>query len=172
MYNWITLLDTRKSYNTVNKLYFNKKGKMYNITMYILYIYIYIYIYMHIHIFTDRTSPAAPMVKNLSTVQETRFNSWARKIPWRRKWQPTQIFLPGEFHGQRSLTGYSSWGHKQSNMTGWLTQHIFIYTYIHLCVCVCVWCVYCIIIFLNPDGPTLLGCKSAWYLIVKGRLAT
>ena len=51
MYNWITLLDTRKSYNTVNKLYFNKKGKMYNITMYILYIYIYIYIYAHTYIY-------------------------------------------------------------------------------------------------------------------------
>ena len=34
--------------------------------------------------------------------------------------------------------GYSSWGRKQSNMTGWLTQHIFIYTYIHIYVCVCV----------------------------------
>ena len=32
-----------------------------------------------------------------------------RKIPWRRKWQPTAVFLPGEFHGERSLAGYSSW---------------------------------------------------------------
>ena len=35
------------------------------------------------------------------------FSSWARKIPWRRKWQPTPVFLPGEPHGQRSLAGYS-----------------------------------------------------------------
>ena len=35
-----------------------------------------------------------------------------RKIPWRRKWQPTPVFLPGKFHGQRSLVGYSSWGPK------------------------------------------------------------
>ena len=36
-----------------------------------------------------------------------RFDSWVEKIPWRRKWQPTSIFLPGEFHGQRSLAGSS-----------------------------------------------------------------
>ena len=34
---------------------------------------------------------------------------WVRKIPWRRKWQPTPVFLPGKFHGQRNLAGYSSW---------------------------------------------------------------
>ena len=43
-----------------------------------------------------------------------RFDSWVGKIPWRRKWQPTPVFLPGESHGQRSLAGYSAWGHKQS----------------------------------------------------------
>ena len=37
-----------------------------------------------------------------------------RNIPWRRAWQPIPVFLPGEFHGQRSLAGYSSWGHKES----------------------------------------------------------
>ena len=36
-----------------------------------------------------------------------KFNPWVRKIPWRRKWQPTPVFLPGESHGQRSLGGYS-----------------------------------------------------------------
>ena len=35
------------------------------------------------------------------------FDPWVRKIPWRREWQPTPIFLPGELHGQRSLVGYS-----------------------------------------------------------------
>ena len=40
------------------------------------------------------------------------FYSWVRKIPWRRKWQPTLVFLPGESHGQRSLVGYSSWDRK------------------------------------------------------------
>ena len=37
------------------------------------------------------------------------FNPWVRKIPWRRKWQPTLVFLLGESHGQRSLEGYSPW---------------------------------------------------------------
>jgi len=42
-----------------------------------------------------------------------RFDPWVRKIPWRRKWQPTPVFLPGESHGQRSLVGYSPRGHKR-----------------------------------------------------------
>ena len=46
---------------------------------------------------------------------------WALgKIPWRRKWQPTPVFLPGKSRGQRSLAGYSLWGHKESDMTQWL----------------------------------------------------
>ena len=45
------------------------------------------------------------------------FDPWVEKIPWRRKWQPTPVFLPGESHGQRSLAGYSPWGHEVSNMT-------------------------------------------------------
>ena len=45
------------------------------------------------------------------------FNPWVGKIPRRRKWQPTPIFLPGESHGQRSLVGYGPWGHKESDTT-------------------------------------------------------
>ena len=41
------------------------------------------------------------------------FDQWVRKIPWRREWQPTPAFLPGEFCGQRSLVGYSLWGWKE-----------------------------------------------------------
>ena len=44
-------------------------------------------------------------------------NAWVRKIPERWKWKPTPAFLPGEFHGQRSLVGYSPWGCKESDMT-------------------------------------------------------
>ena len=43
------------------------------------------------------------------------FHPWVGKIPWRRAWQPTPVFLPGESHGQRSLVGYSPWGHKESD---------------------------------------------------------
>ena len=45
------------------------------------------------------------------------------KIPWRRKWQPSPVFLPGESHGQRSLVGYSPQGHKESDMTERLHFH-------------------------------------------------
>jgi len=45
------------------------------------------------------------------------FNSWVRKIPWRREWLLTPVFLTGEFHGQRSLVGYSPWGRKELDMT-------------------------------------------------------
>ena len=48
-------------------------------------------------------------VKNLTALQETRFDSWVRKILWRREWLPTPVFLPGELYGQRSLAGYSPW---------------------------------------------------------------
>ena len=50
------------------------------------------------------------------------FSPWVGKMPWRRKWQPTLVFLPGKFHAQRSLVGYSPWGHKESDMTEQLTQ--------------------------------------------------
>ena len=50
------------------------------------------------------------------------FDPWVRKIAWRRKWQPTPVFLPGKTHGQRSLVGYSPWG---------CTEH----THIHKCIC-------------------------------------
>ena len=42
-----------------------------------------------------------------------RFNPWIGKIPWSGKWQPTPLFLPGKFHGQRSLVGFSSWDPKE-----------------------------------------------------------
>ena len=46
-----------------------------------------------------------------------RFKPWIGKILWRRKWQSTPVFLPGEFHGQKSLAGYSLWGHKVLGMS-------------------------------------------------------
>ena len=46
-----------------------------------------------------------------------RFDPWVGKIPWRRKWQPTPVFLPGKFHGWRSMVGYSPWGGKESDTT-------------------------------------------------------
>ena len=50
------------------------------------------------------------------------FNPWVRKIPWRKKWKPTPLFLPGKSHGQMSLVGYSPCGHRQLNTTELLTH--------------------------------------------------
>ena len=67
------------------------------------------------------------VVKNLPEMQEIDGGSSPsiRKIPWRRAWQPTPVFLLGEFYGQRSLTGYSPWDYKESDMT----EQITLYTY-------------------------------------------
>ena len=48
---------------------------------------------------------------------------WVRKVPWKRKQLPTPVFLPGKSHGQRSLVDYSSWGHKESDVSQWLSTH-------------------------------------------------
>ena len=58
------------------------------------------------------------MVKFLPANVGPGFDPWVGKIPWRRKWQPSPVFLPGKSHRQRSLAGYSSWGHKESDTIG------------------------------------------------------
>ena len=56
------------------------------------------------------------MVKNLPAhAGDAGLNPRVGKIPWRREWQYTPVFLPGESHGQRSLVGYSPWGHKDAH---------------------------------------------------------
>ena len=55
------------------------------------------------------------------------FDPSVGKIPWRRKWQPTSVFLPGESHGWKSLAGYSHWGYKESDMAEKLSTHILVY---------------------------------------------
>ena len=52
------------------------------------------------------------------------FDPWVGKIPWRRKWQPTPVFLTGEPHVQRSLVGYSPWGCKELDSTGQLSTQV------------------------------------------------
>ena len=63
----------------------------------------------------------AQTVKNLPAKQETQVWYLVGKTTWRKKWQPTPVFLLGELHGQRSLAGYSPWDGKDSDTTGWLT---------------------------------------------------
>jgi len=57
------------------------------------------------------------MVKICLQCRRPWFDPWVRKIPWRKEWQLTPVFLPGEFHGQRSLAGYSPRDHKESETT-------------------------------------------------------
>ena len=70
--------------------------------------------------------PGSSAVKHppaIQETQETRFDPWVRKIPWRRKWQPTPVFLSGKFHRQKSLAGYSPWSHKELVTTEQLSMH-------------------------------------------------
>ena len=67
-----------------------------------------------------QASQVAQWVMHLPSMRRRRrhsFNTWFRKIPWRRARQPTPVCLPGESHGQRSLASYSPQGHKESVTT-------------------------------------------------------
>ena len=70
----------------------------------------------------------AQMVGNLPSMQET----WVRKITWRREQQPTPVFWPGEFHGQRSLAGYSPLGPRELDMTERLSLFVDYQIFLHL----------------------------------------
>ena len=61
------------------------------------------------------------------------FNPWVGKIPWRRKWQPTPVFLPRESHEQRSLAGYSPRGRKKMDMTEWQSREYSVVQHSLLC---------------------------------------
>ena len=60
------------------------------------------------------------------------FNLWVGKMPWRKEWQPTPVFLLGKSHGQRSLGGYSPWGLKESDMTEHRHTHTHTHSYTHV----------------------------------------
>ena len=66
----------------------------------------------------------AQTANNLPAMQETRVLFLGGKIPWRRAWQHIPVFLPGEFHEQRSLVGYSPWDHKESDTTEQLYVYV------------------------------------------------
>ena len=77
----------------------------------------------HVRLFVtmDCSLPGSsvPGILQASTLElgRTQFNPWVGKILWRRKWQPTLVFLLGKCHGQRCLEGYSPWGHKEWDTT-------------------------------------------------------
>ena len=72
-------------------------------------------------VFIESVSQGALVIKNppcqCRRCEGFGFHLWVRKIPWSRKWHPSSVFLPGKFHGQRSLVGYSPWGHKELDTT-------------------------------------------------------
>ena len=115
-----------------------------------IYISLYLSVYLSMWInkyvwnISYRASLVAQMVKNLSAMQEIWFDLWVRD-PLEKGMATTPVFLPGEFHGQRSLDGYSPWGHRVghnwvTNTFGFVFFHIsYIYIfgisrYIHSCV--------------------------------------
>ena len=67
------------------------------------------------------------MVKNLPADagrhKRCRFDPLVRKSPWGRKWQPTPVFLPQKFHGEKILAGHCPWSHKEPDMTEQLRKH-------------------------------------------------
>ena len=74
------------------------------------------------------------------------FDPCVRKIPWRRAWQPTPVFLPGESYGQRTLAGYRPWGHKESDTTK-ATEHT------------CTWLLSCrVVLFCSSEDNTEPTC--------------
>ena len=93
------------------------------------------------------------------------FSAWVGKIPWRRKWQPTPVFLPGKSHGRRNLVGYSPWGRKESDTTEQLHFLYFtckcIYIYIYLWSAVS-WGLSVICMFLRAKLQ-----NEAWYFPVE-----
>ena len=93
-----------------------------------IYMYIYSYIYMCVYVYVYlRHHPLlegrhTPTVKNLRAVQETQVQSLGWEDPWRREWQPTLVFLPGESLGQRSLMGYIQYIGLQRVGRDWATN--------------------------------------------------
>ena len=85
-----------------------------------------------------------------------RLDPWVRKIPWRRKWQPTPVFLPGKSHGWRSLAGYSPWGHMESDAIEQL--HFFTSSW--------VWCDFGQPIYQSSGLCSCVAGELAWHVLL------
>ena len=77
--------------------------------------------------FFPEVFPMAQWLRICLNCRRFKFSLWVCKSPWRRKWQSTPIFLPGESHVPRSPTGYNPWGHKESDTTETTNTHTRIY---------------------------------------------
>ena len=109
-------------------------------------------IYVHICCCLGASLPAQ-LVKNPPAMQETWDQSWVRKMPWKRKWLPTLVFLSGKSHGQWSLAGYSPWGHRVRH--DWATNTI----------CCCLVAKSCLTFYdpmnYSPPGSSVHGSSQA-----------
>ena len=112
--------------------------------------------------------PCGLAVKNLSVMQETRidkgprFHPWVRKIHWRRKWQPTPVFLPGKSHGCRSLVAYSPRGCKELDTT----ERLHFTSLVCMGACMCV--LSCVRLFVTPwtaAHQASLSITNSWSLL-------
>ena len=97
--------------------------------IYNVYICVYIHIYTDTYIWVLRWHNSKRFICQCRRRKSCGFDPWVRKIPWSRKWKPGPVFLPGQFHRQRSLVGYSPWGHTESDVTEHMNMCIYIYIY-------------------------------------------
>ena len=105
----------------------------------VLWLFVHIYLSLlleweqakdRIYLFTSKFSSGASDKESTCQCRRCkrlRFYPWVGKITWSRKWWPTPVFLPGKFHGQRSLVGYSPWDQKELDTT----EHTHTHTYTH-----------------------------------------
>ena len=88
---------------------------------------VYVDTYTHVYTHTCGLPRCLSGKESACQCRRCRFHPWVGKIPWRRKWQPSPVFLPGESHGQRSLGGYSPLeSESQTHLSNW----------VHTCACV------------------------------------
>ena len=104
------------------------------------------------------------------------FHPWVGKIPWRRKWQPTPVFLLRESHGQRSLVTYSPWGRKELGMTERVTHthkqkpgeklssELRFHSWKQQMEGFHQVCLFCSCVFPHPDMPQSLGFQAPFSL--------
>ena len=112
------LLYSTGNYIWYRVIAYNRKEDEKEYIYSVIYIYMYIDVYRYVYI--TEGFPGGSVVKE-SACQETWFDPWVGKIPWRREWQLTPVFLTGKSHRQRRLVGLESMG-SQKNMT-WLSDY-------------------------------------------------
>ena len=90
--------------------------------------------------------------------QRYRFDPWVTKIPWKRKWLPTPVFLPGESHGQRSLAGYSPQGQSRTQLKRLSKNSVSQYnmSIVFLTVCLMMHVIFLWLIYFRTGGLFLL----------------